>query len=127
MIIHWSSTEPYYGLDLDWVNSWQRCLPNLDISVTDVGGDSEAVALLIDVLLREMIGVLEGITIDETPEAVSESGIGTDTVIVDKAQVYRMVSDVRPLYNIISIIRERYKVSSIIRELYKMKTHVREG
>jgi len=97
------------------------------LTTSDTGVGSDEVSLLIDVLLREMIGVLEGITIDETPEAVSESGIGTDSVTVEKSQVYRMVSDVRPLYNIISIIRERYKVSSIIRELYKMKTHVREG
>lgn len=98
-----------------------------DVIDTDTGAGSEEVSLLVDALLREIAGVLEGLSIDETFEAVSETGQGTDTVTVDKAQVYRMVSQVRPLYNILSIIRERYKLNPTVRERYKVKSHVREG
>jgi len=95
--------------------------------ISDVGGGSEALNLLIDTLLREMIGVAEDISTDSTLGDVSDTGEGVDTVTVKKEQSCKITSTVRPLYVMNSVIRGLYEMSPVVRGLYEFHTSMRGG
>jgi len=97
------------------------------MTVEDTGGDSEALSLLIDALLREVGGVAEDLTVENTPESVAETGTGTDVVTVVKKQSCKVFSIIRPLYVMHSTIRGLYEMSPTVRGLYEFHTKMRGG
>jgi len=97
------------------------------MTVEDSGGDSEALSLLIDALLREIAGVAEDIAVENTPESVGETGTGTDVVTVVKTQSCKVFSTIRPLYVMHSVIRGLYEMSPTVRGLYEFHTKMKGG